>query len=838
MMTEAPTSSAQSASGRTSWISHVQDAAYGHHSTWVQVAMLTAAIGYGGAAAAELMTNPQPHTYTEWATSAVALLGLAVFRAGHRTVAVTGFIFLIWLEIHFSLVLDGLSAPVLLVLPPFLAGTGLLLGGRVCVWTAIGTTVTVIVTTVVSTSWRGEVLSSYDIYTLVVMAIVLQVMAVILSLGLHSLASIVDRARDNERKFSDLFVNAPDGIVALDGNGIVEALNPAAARLLDLDPKKATGKAFTNVLSPSLSQISRVTLDQIVTGATTTGNITFTRADDRNVAVEVTARCSRRDDGEIGLQIMLRDVSQRRAAEDRATQLGRVVEDALNELYLFDPVSWRIVSANRSARRNLGYTQAELRMLTVVDINPAMTWQKQSDLTAQIQREAVISCRGVHRRKNGSAYPVDVQLQSGSFDDNPVIVVSALDVTERMSAEEEQTRLQTQLRQAQKMEALGQLAGGVAHDFNNLLQVIGASAEILGMSGEGRTKHLSEQILEAQQRGARLTKQLLAFARCDITHARQLFLPEVIQELHPLLRQLVGESIDLRLIMRGQGAIIADPSQIEQIMLNLVANARDAIPDGGVIEIGVAEGHTSDDLGRPRDTVVLTVKDNGVGIPDECRPKIFEPFFTTKPRGKGTGLGLATVHGIVTQNGGTISIASAAEQGTCFTIEWPATTIVAEPRTAILPTRQQERREGRVLLAEDDEQARALVKMLLEHSGYSVTDAPDGESALAKAASSEEPFDLLLTDVIMPGLSGIEVAERMRQLDPNIAILFMSGYLADLSVGSNILDPDENVIFKPFGGDEIRARIAETLGRQSAAAVTTTRPKGGNSRNRRASDRR
>ena len=787
--------------------------------------MLTVAAAYGISFAIAVLADLNKLTLTDLVVCIVALLGYFVYRAGARTAAITGVILAVWLEIHTAIAIDGMNAPNLLALTPFLAGTSLLLGGRAAIMTAAGTSLSVAITSVLAASMRGATLSAEEWYTLAIVTLVMFAMAVILLLGLRSFAAVAQDAQESERKLADLFLNAPDGIVALDSRGLIEAINPAAARLLDIEPPDATGQSLTNVLAPRLHRMPRLVLEQLAAGEITTGSISITRADGRPVSADITARRVTRDDGARGTQIMLRDVSQRRAAEERATQLGRVIEDALNEVYLFNADSWTAVSANKSARANLGYTLAEFRTRTAVDINPAFTRERRRELDAQMERGAVLSFRGVHRRKDGSAYPVDVQIQLARFEDKPVIIVWALDVTDRVSAEQEQKRLQTQLQHAQKMEALGQLAGGVAHDFNNLLQVIGSSAELLGMTDDDRTKQLSEQIAKAQQRGARLTKQLLAFARRDLSHAREISLSEIVSEMHPLLQRLVGDRIRIQLSIRDVGGILADPSQVEQVLLNLVANARDAMPDGGSIYIGVVQDHSVEEAHQASGDVLLTVKDTGHGIRTEYRNKIFDPFFTTKPRGKGTGLGLATVHGIVKQNGGQISVTSHPEQGTCFTIQWPGAVLVDRAAPADVVVAQQKSRSARILLAEDDEQTRALVRMLLESSRYVVTEAADGESALAHAEATKEPFDLLLTDVIMPGISGIDLADKMRRQDPQISILFMSGYLDDLSVGTDILDQEHNVVFKPFEGAEIRNRIERVLASRSAdTASAVARP--------------
>jgi len=387
------------------------------------------------------------------------------------------------------------------------------------------------------------------------------------------------------------------------------------------------------------------------------------------------------------------------------------------------------------------------------------------------------------------------------------VLSEALDNERRFG--EEQRHLQAQLEQAQKMEAVGRLAGGVAHDFNNLLTVIGAGAEFLRESRDPDVRALAEEIGAAQDRGARLTRQLLAFARRDVTQPRSVDLCAVVEDLAPLMRKLTGAEAPLRLDLAGPAWIVADPGQVEQILLNLVSNARDAMPEGGPLEVSVSTASTG--TGRvPEGFISLRVTDRGSGMTDEVRRLAFEPFFTTKPRGKGTGLGLPMVHGIVTQNGGRVEIDSEAGRGTTVSVLWPETAAPAERAPAALrPSGERTQASGTVLLVEDDEPARGLIRLQLQRAGYRVLEAHD--AATARAIAAVERVDLLLTDVVMPGPSGIELARQLRSERPELPVLLMSGYLDDPRVMESGLDPGLPVLFKPFRGDDLRSAIAERL---------------------------
>ncbi len=367
---------------------------------------------------------------------------------------------------------------------------------------------------------------------------------------------------------------------------------------------------------------------------------------------------------------------------------------------------------------------------------------------------------------------------------------------------EEQRLLQEQLQQSQKMEAVGRLAGGVAHDFNNLLTVIGAGAEFLKESRDPDVRSLAEEIGAAQERGARLTRQLLAFARRDVVKPRSVDLCAVVQDVAPLMRKLAGAEAPLHLDLTGPVWIVADPGQVEQILLNLVSNARDAMPHGGPVDVTVGPG--------PDGFAALRVRDGGTGMSAEVRRLALEPFFTTKPRGKGTGLGLPMVHGIVTQNGGRIEIDSEPGRGTTMTVLWPMSAAPADRAPAALrPSGERVQASGTVLLVEDDEPARGLIRLQLQRAGYRVLEAHDAPTA--EAIAGVERIDLLLTDVVMPGPSGIDLARRLRAVRPDLPVLLMSGYLDDPRVMQSGPASDLPVLFKPFRGEELRTQVAEAM---------------------------
>lgn len=380
-------------------------------------------------------------------------------------------------------------------------------------------------------------------------------------------------------------------------------------------------------------------------------------------------------------------------------------------------------------------------------------------------------------------------------------------VTERRALEE-------QLAHAQRMETVGLLAGGVAHDFNNLLTIVKGNAALLSNHADERVRRLAGEIGDAGRRGAALTRRLLSTARRDLRSPEQVDLSDVVALMMPLLERFLGRRYRLEISSPKSAGTWVDQTQVEQVVFNLVSNARDAMPEGGVIELAVeclsAEGALG--LGSalsPGRQVMLEVRDRGVGMSPELRQRIFEPFFTTKPPGKGTGLGLAAVHGIVSSNGGHIAVESVPGQGSSFRVFFPE---VALPP----PGERQPRRDfaararGRILVVDDEEIVRAFVERVLTLDGYDVTTTKDGTLAL-EICSQDTSLSLVLIDVQMPGISGIELGQRLRVQHPELPILFMSGYFDHLAAPDHGLDPATNLVPKPFDPVDLVERISQLL---------------------------
>jgi PAS domain S-box-containing protein len=519
------------------------------------------------------------------------------------------------------------------------------------------------------------------------------------------------------------------------------------------------------------------------------------------------------------LQALVRDITERTRAEETHLRLVTAVEQAGETIVITDPAG-TILYANPAFERTSGFTCAE-----ALGQNPRILKSGKHDagfyrdLWTTLTAGRVWGGRFINQRKDGALYEEDVTISPVRDTAGKIINYVAVkrDITREVALEE-------RYRQAQKMESIGRLAGGVAHDFNNLLTVInGYSQMMLGrLDARDPLRPNLAEIHKAGERAAALTRQLLAFSRKQVLQPRILDLNRVVEEMQSILARVVGEDVEVRIALHADsGKVHADPHQLEQVIMNLAVNARDAMPGGGTLLLETADverdgsyarSHPGTRAGR---YVMVAVSDTGMGMDEETERQIFEPFFTTKEAGKGTGLGLPMVQGIVAQSGGYIDVESQPGRGTTFKVYLPAlaeAAAAAEMPAAVPLMGGSET----VLVVEDQAEVRAYAVDVLKGYGYRVVDAESADDALSYCAREPDRIHLLLTDVVMPNMSGRELANRLERMRPGIKVLFMSGYTDDIILRHGMLEEGVLFIGKPFSPAELAGKIRAVLGPPSS----------------------
>jgi PAS domain S-box-containing protein len=643
---------------------------------------------------AALTTSREPYVI------AVGMLAAFLERRDRRKTAAWLILGTLWFELHFTLVVSGVRSTAVIVIPLLTLGATLMLGSRPAVVAATCSACGIPAALALRAGLGlGPFLPTGDLTFFVVLEIAIVTTAVMVSLLMKAFSRAMLSAGQNAQRARELIDGAPDAIIALNQHGLIEDCNPKAEVMLGLGREQVVGTHLSDLGLRDISSRQQQTRPSIDTLSDEPREY---RAVKSGLMLEGLLRTVPRADGESGALIILRDITQRKKAEERAKEL------------------------------------------------------------------------------------------------------------------------QHQLQHAQKLEAIGQLAGGVAHDINNLLTAVGGYGDLLLHHEQPLVREMASELCAARDRGTGLTRQLLAFARKELALPRGLDLAVTLRGLERLLRRLGGEQVNITVETDEPAVIYADPGQLEQVVLNLVMNARDAIlraprhvsPQGMV--------RVSCHRDQRTDRVELRVEDTGSGMSAATQRRVFEPFFTTKPRGEGTGLGLSTVHGIVESSSGSITVSSELGRGTTFTLSWPAHEAVdADERR---PTRAPslDSRRGRILLVEDDIQNRRFLAQLLGTIGYQVTVAEDAAEALSAywaLESSGSPPDVLLTDVRMPGMNGIDLATQLRRKRPLLPVLFVSGYL-DQTLESTEFDAVKDLLLKPFTTEVLLERLERKLGRAGSSSAT------------------
>ncbi len=639
---------------------------------------------------------------------------------------------------------------------------------------------------------------------------------------------------------TELLEALPDAVVAVDRDGTIVLANSQAQDLFGYESDELIGQKVEMLVPEAYRSQHHQHREKFAETPKT-----------RRMGAELDLYGRRRNGSEFPVEISLspvstekgmlvlsaiRDISDRkRIAEElrraneelhrrTAEQLGEYrsklasIIDSSEDAILSKDLNGTITSWNKGAEHIYGYSPEEVVGKHISLLTPGDRPDEISEILQKIARgESTEHYESVRVTKDGRRLSVSISVSPLRNAAGEIVGASAIarDITA-------QKRTEGQLRQSQKMEAIGRLAGGVAHDFNNILGIINACSEFLRdrIDPASEPSVYVENIKKAIDRGRSLTKQMMAFSRTSAVQPRILDLNERLREISKLLRPLLGEDIEILIVPRSATAVVEiDPGQLDQIVVNLAVNARDAMPRGGkfILETGAvrfdegfAEQQQEMAAGR---YVLLAVSDTGSGMDEATVSRIFEPFFTTKEAGKGTGLGLATVYGIVKQSGGRILVYSEPGHGTTFKIYFPS----AEHKIGIASRPEAEtvslkRKGATILLVEDDDIMRGLTRKLLEENGFAVVEADDGKSALEWMESHPEPIDLLLTDVVMRRMSGPELVERLSASRPNLKVVYMSGYTGELMANRDVLKAGVTLLEKPFSRTALLNTIHTTMG--------------------------
>jgi PAS domain S-box-containing protein len=607
-----------------------------------------------------------------------------------------------------------------------------------------------------------------------------------------------------------------DCVITIDGMGRVVEFNSAAEQTFGHRRDDVIGREMAEVIiPPSLRDAHRRGLERYVTHGTGTImgkriEVMAMRADGSEFPAELTITRLPLD-GPVRFTGFLRDLSERQRVQEWYRAL---IENASDATVVLDDRG-RITYASPAVIRLLGQFPEQIVGRNVIRLVHREDRARAREALANAIAHPDINIVSELRYRHGDEWRTLAGTGRNLLAHSAVggIVVNLRDVTD-------QKLLGEQLRQAQRLEVVGQLAGGIAHDFNNLVTVINVNGEMLAESldgGDPNRCHV-EEIMMAANRAAGLTRQLLAFSRRQLLQPKVLVLDRVIESMVPLLRRLIGEDIELSLLSGCADAhVSADAGQLEQVFVNLVVNARDAMPQGGRLTV---ETNLVNLNGRamsrppgvaPGTYVGLTICDNGVGMSAGVLKRIFEPFFTTKEQGRGTGLGLATVYGIVSQSGGHVWADSIEGRGTTFTIYFPQVPAPIEPEVNLRSTRPTPRGNETVLVVEDEASVRTLAIRVLSRQGYNVLEARSPSEALTIADEYAGSIDLLLTDVVMPGMNGRDLAERLVKVRPETRVVFMSGYTDDDIIRRGVLDLTAAFVQKPFTVDSLSRAIRETI---------------------------
>jgi two-component system cell cycle sensor histidine kinase/response regulator CckA len=633
--------------------------------------------------------------------------------------------------------------------------------------------------------------------------------------------------RASDIRYRRLFESVKDGILLLDGDTAeITDVNPYMVEMLGYHYDEFLGRKFCDVSPFKETEKTQTFFQELQReGYIRYENLKLKTKEKKPIDVEFVSNAYLVD-GKKVIQCNIRDITERKRAEEA---LGRS-ETKFYELFNEAPVGYfeydhqgRITSVNRTVLEMLGY------MIEEIIGQPVWNFIVEEDearhrILAKLAG-TVSPAQGLertYRRKDGTTFPALIEDLLLKDSEGKIIGMrqTIQNIAERKRMEKEKAILEEQLRQSQKMEAMGRLAGGIAHDFNNLLTIIKGYSQLSLLDlkkGDPKGKGI-EEIQKATQRATDLIRQLLAFSRRQVMEMKVIDLNSLLRDLDKMLRRVIGEDIVLvTLLAEDLGRVKTDLGQMEQVLMNLVVNSRDAMPSGGKLTIETANVQLDEEYARihievpPGRYIVLSVSDTGMGMTPEVKERIFEPFFTTKENDKGTGLGLSTAYGIVKQSGGNILVYSEPGKGTAFKIYLPRVDGPLEEGRERVVEGEIPHGEETVLIVEDYEEVRQLAVQVLERQGYNVLEAANGNETLRVCKEYKGPIHLMVADVVMPGMSGRELAERIKSLHPEIKVLYTSGYADDRIIHYGVLREGVNYIQKPFTMEGLARKVREVI---------------------------
>ena len=621
-------------------------------------------------------------------------------------------------------------------------------------------------------------------------------------------------------RLAAIIESSDEAIVSKKLDGTILTWNASAERIFGYSAAEMVGSSVFILIPPELHDEERQILARIARGEHIAHTETTRRRKDGTfIPIELSISPVRDSRGEIvGASSIKRDVSERRLGQETAARLAAIVESS-EDAIISKALDGRILTWNTGAQRMYGYSPAEIVGRSVYLLVPERLKDEEQRILTQVARgEHVQHYETVRRRKDGKEIDISLALSPIRDATGTTSGASSIqrDITERKRAE-------GALRQAAKMEAIGILAGGLAHDFNNQLYAVSGFAHFIARD-QGLGPAARQDLLELQKvadRMASLTRQLLAFARQQVLAPETLDLNSAVEDTMPMLQRLIGSNIRIELeLAPGPKWVRVDRAQLVQVLLNLIINARDAMAEGGrivlrTLTLEVSPGHLLDRLGMPVDAgayAALSVTDTGKGIRPEHMPHIFEPFYTTKEVGVGTGLGLATVEGVVAQSGGRIQVDSVVNRGTTITVLFPLTSEpMVQPRSAGYRLKPGTRSLGRILVVEDEDSVRTIVMRTLQAGGYEVLGAREGDEALRELEEVGGAVNLVLTDIVMPGMGGRQLVAELSRRYRRIPVVWMSGYARESEQQKGELSRDEPFLQKPVSADMLLETVAQVI---------------------------